>query len=78
VHFAHLDHIKTGSGVDGLSIAVRPNPVVDGNAAAFQEPANGMETKPYKVKLGYLPLGRPISRYGTYAYSHKIYTCTDA
>jgi hypothetical protein len=37
---------------------MRLDPVVDGHMAAFQEPANGPETEPLKVKLERLPLGR--------------------
>ena len=32
------------------------NPVVDGNVAAIQKPANGAETETFKVKLERLPL----------------------
>ena len=58
MHFIHLDHFNTRSGANGLNgLAMRLDPVVDGNMAAFQEPANGTETKPFKVKLERLPLG---------------------
>lgn len=57
MHFIHLDHFNTGSRADGPNgIAMCLDPVVDGNMAAFQEPANGTKTKPFKVKLERLPL----------------------
>jgi hypothetical protein len=59
MHFIHLDHINTRSGANGLNgLAMRLDPVVDGDMAAFQEPANGTEAEPLKVKLERLPLGR--------------------
>ena len=58
MHFVHLDQINASSRADGLNgLAMRPDPVVDGNMAAFQEPPNGTEAKPFKVKLERLPLG---------------------
>jgi hypothetical protein len=58
VHFVHLDHINTRSRANGLNgLAMRLDPIVDGNMAAFQEPTNGTEAEPFKVKLERLPLG---------------------
>jgi hypothetical protein len=58
VHFIHLDDFDTRSGADGFNrLAMGFDPVVDGNVAALQEPANGTETEAFKVKLECLPLG---------------------
>ena len=58
MHLIHLDHFNTSGRANGLNgLAMRPDPVVDGNMAAFQEPANGTEAEPLKVKLERLPLG---------------------
>ena len=58
MHLIHLDHLNASGRADGLNgLAMCLDPVVDGNMAAFQEPANGTKTKPFKVKLERLPLG---------------------
>jgi hypothetical protein len=58
MHLVHLDHFDTRGRADGINgFAMRLDPVVDGHMAAFQEPANGSEAKPLKVKLERLPLG---------------------
>jgi hypothetical protein len=47
--------------------------------AAFQEPANGTEAKPFKLKLERLPLGcRTCHSIRRYAYTHRIYIYTAA
>ena len=61
MHFVHLDQINASGRADGLNgLAMRPDPVVDGNMAAFQEPANRTETQAFKVQLQGLPLGRRV------------------
>jgi hypothetical protein len=59
VHLVHLDHLNAGRRADGLDrLAVRPDPVVHGDMAAFQEPSNRAETQAFKVQLQGIPLGR--------------------
>jgi hypothetical protein len=57
VSFIQLDDFDASGGANGLKgLAMRLNPVVNGNVAAIQEPANGPETEAFKVKLECLPL----------------------
>jgi hypothetical protein len=62
MHLVHLDHFNARSRADGINgFAMRLDPVVDGYMAAFQEPPNGTEIKPFKVKLKRLLLGLWLS-----------------
>ena len=58
IHFNHLDASRRTDGVNRL--AVRPDPVLRGDMAAFQEPSNRAETQPFKVQLQGIPLCRRI------------------
>jgi hypothetical protein len=41
VHFIHFDDFNASSRMNGLNgLAMRLDPVIDGNMAAFQKPAN--------------------------------------
>jgi len=59
VHLVHFNHFDTRRRADGLNrLAMRSNPVVHGDMATFQEPANGAEAQPLKVQLQGFALGR--------------------
>jgi hypothetical protein len=58
VHLVHFNHLNASRRADALNgLAVRPDPVVHGNMAAPQEPANRTETQAFKVQLQGFPLG---------------------
>ena len=56
MHLIQLDDFDANGRTDGLNgFAVRLDPVVDGDVADLQEPADGAEAEAFKVKLERLP-----------------------